>query len=43
MLDVQHLVIEDVLNKPLGHVFRIECLANRDAVVDVVVMPEAES
>lgn len=40
MLDVQHLVIKDVLNKPLRHIGRIECLADRDAVVNVVVVPE---
>ena len=37
---MQHLVIKDVLDKPLRHVLRIQGLADRDAVVDMVVMTE---
>ena len=40
MFDVKHLVVEDVLNEPFWHVFGVESLAYRDAVVNVVVMTE---
>src|SRR5262245_30489127 len=40
VLDVQHLVIEDVLDEPLRHVTRVERFADRDGVVDGVVMAE---
>ena len=40
MFDVKHLMVEDVLDEPFGHVFGIESFAYRDAVVNVVVMTE---
>ena len=40
MFDMQHLVIKDVLDKPLRDVFRIQSFADGDAVVNVIVMPE---
>src|SRR5688500_3944520 len=40
MFDVQHLVIQDVLDKPFGNVRRVESLADRDAVGDVGMMTE---
>ena len=38
MLYMQHFVVEDVFNKPLGDVHRIERLADRDVVVNVIVV-----
>src|SRR6185436_9272710 len=38
MLNMQHLVIEDVFNKPLRNVARIQRLADGDTVVNMVVM-----
>src|SRR5262245_18964419 len=43
MLDVKHLVVENVLDEPFGYVFRVQCLAYRDAVVNAVVMPKDAS
>src|ERR1043165_3685835 len=40
MLDVQHLVIQDVLDKPLRNIGRIQGFTDRDAVVDMIVMTE---
>ena len=40
MFDEQHLVIKDVLNKPLGKLIGVESFADRDAVVNVIVMSE---
>ena len=40
MFNVQHLVIEDVLDKPLRNIGGIQRLADGDAVVNVVVMTE---
>ena len=40
MFDVQHLVIKDVLDKPFRNIDGIQSLADRNAVVDVVVMTE---
>src|SRR6201990_2057402 len=40
VLYVKHLVVEDVLDEPLGHVLRVESLADDDRVVDAVVVAE---
>src|ERR671927_9381 len=40
VLDVQHLVVEDVLDEPFGHVLGVERLADDDRVVDSVVVAE---
>src|SRR5688572_14673429 len=40
MFNVQHLVIKDVLDEPLGNISRIERLADGDAVVNMIVMAE---
>ncbi len=40
---MQHLMVEDVLNKPLRYFRRIESLADRDAVVNVVMMTQNAS
>ena len=38
MFDVQHLVVQNVLHKPLRDFGRIERFADRDAVVNVIMM-----
>ena len=43
MLDVQHLMIKDVLDKPLGNIDRVERLTYCNAVVNVIVMAENAS
>ena len=40
MFDVQHLVEEDVFDKPFRYVTRIERLADRDGIVRCIVMAE---
>src|SRR5205085_2425757 len=40
MFDMQHLVIEDVLDKPFGPVRGVERLADHDGVVDGIVVAE---
>src|SRR5438105_6094326 len=40
MFDVQHLVIEDVLDEPFGHVRCIKRLADHDGVVDGIMVAE---
>ena len=40
MLDVKHLVIQDVLHEPFGNVLRVKCFADRDAIVDVIVVTQ---
>lgn len=40
MLYVKHFVIKDVFNKPLGHLSRVKRLANRDCLVNPIVMAE---
>ena len=38
MFDVQHLVIEHILDKPFGNIRRVQCLADDDGVMRGVVM-----
>src|SRR2546421_12977555 len=40
VLDVKHLVVEDVFDEPLGHFARVERLADDDCVVNSVVVAE---
>ena len=40
VFDVEHLVIKDVLHEPFRNFFRIQRLADRNAVVNVVMMAE---
>src|SRR5437588_305522 len=40
VLDVKHLVVEDVFDEPFGHFARVERLADDDCVVDSVVVAE---
>lgn len=40
MFDVQHLVIEDVFDKPLGNIWRVQRLADDDGVEGAIMMAE---
>src|SRR5437764_3943433 len=40
VLDVKHLVVEDVFDEPFGHIARVQRLADDDRVVDSVVVAE---
>ena len=40
MFDVQHFVEDDVFDEPLGHVARIQGLADGDGIVSGVMMPK---
>src|SRR5438132_14031467 len=43
MFDVQHLVKDDVLDKPFGNFTRVESLADCDRVMRRIVMPKNAS
>src|SRR6185436_12254505 len=40
MFDVQHFVIKDVLNEPLGYIARVERLTDGNGLVDPVMVTE---
>src|SRR6266581_6940892 len=40
MFDVKHLVIKNVFNKPLRNVRRDKCLADRDRVIDSIMVTQ---
>ena len=43
MFDVQHLVKDDVLDKPFGNLTRVKSLTDRDRVMRRIVMPKNAS
>ena len=40
MFNVKHLMIEDVLDKPFGHIDRVQRFTNRYVIVHAVVMSQ---